>query len=63
MAQCPVCGKTVDEAAAKASAGQTRFGAAEVDPSQGTRQFYDGKWLYFDSLQCRNKFLSEHKDA
>ena len=62
MATCPVCGKTVDEAAAKATTGQTKYGAQEVDPSKGTRQFYDGKWVYFDSIQCRSKFMAEHKD-
>jgi YHS domain-containing protein len=63
MATCPVCGKTIDEAAAKATTGQTKFGAAEVDPALGTRHFYDGKWYYFDSIQCRSKFMAEHKDA
>ena len=63
MATCPVCGKTIDEAAAKAATGQTKFGAAEVDPSLGTRVFYDDKWIYFDSIQCRSKFMVEHKEA
>ena len=30
MAQCPMCGKSIDEAAARATTGQTAFGAAEV---------------------------------
>lgn len=63
MAQCPVCGKSVDEAAIKATTGQTRYGAQEVDPASGTRHFHDGKWLYFDSIQCRTKFIAEHKEA
>ncbi len=63
MAKCPVCGKEIDEAAAKAATGQTKYGAQEVDPAKGTRQFYDGQWIYFDSLQCRAKFVAEHKDA
>jgi YHS domain-containing protein len=58
MAQCPVCGNAVDEAAARASTGQTRHGAPEVDPAKGTRQFHDGKWVYFDSLECRSKFMA-----
>ena len=57
MANCPVCGSTVDEAAAQAESGITAHGASESDPTKGTRQFYDGKWVYFDSLECRSKFL------
>jgi YHS domain-containing protein len=58
MAQCLVCGNAVDEAAARATTGQTRHGASEVDPAKGTRQFHDGKWYYFDSLECRSKFMA-----
>jgi YHS domain-containing protein len=57
MAQCPVCGKEVDEAAVRAASGHTAFGATEVDPAKGTRQFHDGRWHYFDSLECRNRFM------
>jgi YHS domain-containing protein len=56
MATCPVCQKPVDEAAAKAQSGMTPGGAKEVDPKAGTRQFHDGKWYYFDTIECRNKF-------
>ena len=59
MAQCPVCGKSVDEMAVQAPTSQTAFGAAEVDPAKGTRQFHDGKWYYFDSLACRSKFMAQ----
>jgi YHS domain-containing protein len=58
MAQCPVCGGDIDEAAARMTTGFTAHGAAEADPKQGTRQFHDGKWFYFDSLECRSKFLA-----
>ena len=58
MAQCPVCGRTVDEVAARQTTGFTAHGASEMDPTKGTRQFYDGKWVYFDSLECRSKFLT-----
>ena len=58
MAQCPVCRTTVDEAAAKAQTGQTAYGAKEVDPRKGTRQFHDGKWYYFDPLEGRRKFMA-----
>jgi YHS domain-containing protein len=57
MATCPVCGTTVDEAAARATSGFTAHGASEQDPTKGTRQFHDGKWVYFDTLECRSKFL------
>lgn len=57
MATCPVCGAGVDETAARQSSGMTAHGAKETDPARGTRQFHDGQWVYFDSLDCRNKFL------
>ncbi len=58
MARDPVCGKEVDEAAARAITGETRYGAPEVDPTKGTRRFHEGVWYYFDSLDCRSKFLA-----
>jgi len=58
MAECPVCHSTVDEAAAGAKTGQTAHGAKEVDPTKGTRQFHDGKWYHFDTLECRSKFMA-----
>jgi YHS domain-containing protein len=58
MAQCPVCGNAIDEAAARAKTGQTAHGAREVDPAKGTRQFHNGKWYYFDTLECRSKFTA-----
>jgi YHS domain-containing protein len=57
MATCPVCGTEIDEAAARAQTGQTAHGASEVDPTKGTRSFHDGKWYYFDTLECRGKFV------
>jgi YHS domain-containing protein len=62
MATCPVCGSPVDEIAAKASSGITAHGASEIDPTAGTRQFHDGNWVYFDSLECRSKFLVSPDD-
>ena len=58
MAKCMVCGKEVDEVAARAVTGETRYGAPEVDPAKGTRRFHDGKWYYFDTLDCRSQFLA-----
>ncbi len=58
MAKDPVCGKEIDEQAVRAVTGQTIHGAQEVDPTQGTRRFHDGKWYYFCSLDCRSQFLA-----
>ena len=58
MAMCPVCSNEIDEAAARAETGQTAYGATEVDPEKGTRRFHDGQWYYFDSLDCRSKFMA-----
>ena len=44
MAKDPVCGKEIDQEQARAQTSQTRHGASEVDPSQGTRIFHDGSW-------------------
>ena len=57
MAQCPVCEVDINEAAARAETGQTAYGASEVDPNMGTRRFHDGRWYYFDTLDCRSKFM------
>ena len=57
MANCPVCGSEIDQAAARAQTGQTAYGASEVDPTKGTRMFHDGSWYYFDTLDCRSKFM------
>ncbi len=58
MPKDPVCGKEIDESGARASTGQTAYGASEVDPDMGTRSFHDGQWYYFCSLDCRTKFLA-----
>ncbi len=63
MAQCPICGKTIDEAAARSATGQTAHGASEVDPRQGTRVFHDDRWIYFDTLQCRSEFMGRQGGA
>ncbi len=57
MATCPVCDSDIDEAAARAETGRTAHGASEVDPEKGTRRFHDGAWYYFDTLDCRGKFM------
>lgn len=57
MATCPVCSSDINEAAARAETGLTAHGASEVDPEKGTRRFHDGSWYYFDTLDCRIKFM------
>jgi YHS domain-containing protein len=49
----------VNEDAAKAQTGMTPGGAKDVDPAAGTRQFHDGTWYYFDTIECRNKFTRD----
>ena len=56
MMKCLVCGKAIDLEDAETKTGETAFGAKEVDPSKGTRQFHDGICFYFDTLNCRSKF-------
>ena len=58
MAKDPVCGKEIDEEQARNQTGQTMHGATEVDPTQGTRMFQDGQWMYFCGLECRSKFMA-----
>lgn len=59
--QCIVCGKEINISSADDKTGETAFGAREVDPSQGTRQFHEGEWIYFDTLNCRTKFMINPK--
>ncbi|MFQ6029114.1 MAG: hypothetical protein ACE5Q6_16670 [Dehalococcoidia bacterium] len=58
MPKDPVCGREIDEAAARSQTGQTMHGASEVDPNQGTRIVHDGQWHYVGGLDCRTKFLA-----
>jgi len=62
MAKDPVCGKEIDEEAAKSQSGQTLHGASEVDPTKGTRRFHNGKWYYFCSMDCRLKFIAHPEE-
>lgn len=52
-----VCGKEINLDEAREQVGETLHGASEVDPKKGTRAFHDGQWYYFDSVDCRSKFL------
>lgn len=54
----PVCGRELDIDAMNKQVGTVPGGAPEVDPTKGTRRFHGGKWYYFCTLDCRNKFIA-----
>lgn len=58
MAVDIVCGKEVDPAEINAAVGTVMAGAPEADPTKGTKRFHEGKWYYFCSLACRQKFMA-----
>jgi len=57
MVKDPVCGKEVDDQ--KVDQGDTLGvgGASVTDPSFGTKRFHQGKWYYFCSMACRQRFI------
>jgi YHS domain-containing protein len=57
MQSCQVCGNPVTESIEQET-GRTMSGAKEIDPTAGTKRFWDGQWYYFDTLACRAKFES-----
>ena len=57
MAKCQVCGSEIAENM-EDPVGLTSSGAKEIDPTKGTKRFWDGHWYYFDSLACRSRFES-----
>ncbi len=54
----PVCGRDVDDVAINRPESQVFGGASETDPVHGTKRFHDGRWFYFCSLDCRQKFVT-----
>ena len=56
MAKCQVCGSEIAESM-EDPVGRTSSGAKEIDPTKGTKRFWGGQWYYFDSLDCRTKFM------
>lgn len=58
MAVDLVCGKEVSETAMNQRVGNIPAGAPETDPAVGTKRFYNGKWYYFCSMACRQKFVA-----
>ena len=57
MPQCRICGKDVSETL-DTPVGKTVAGTPELDPTRGTKRYWDGVWYYFDSLACRSRFDS-----
>lgn len=57
----PVCGAEVDTDGVNTTVGELVSGASETDPSKGTKGFHEGEWIYFDSLVCRVKFMTDPK--
>jgi len=33
-------------------------GATVTDPTFGTKSFHDGRWFYFCSMACRQRFIA-----
>lgn len=61
MVKDPVCGKDVDDEKVDAADSRSVAGAPLTDPSFGTKGFYDGKWYYFCSMACRQRFIANPK--
>ena len=57
MLQCAVCGQDVSRSI-DTPVGKTVAGTPELDPSRGTKRYWEGVWRYFDSLECRSHFDS-----
>ncbi|MCP5364525.1 MAG: YHS domain-containing protein [Hyphomicrobiales bacterium] len=57
MVKDPVCGKEVDDQ--KVDGGDTvgTAGAHVTDPRFGTKRLHEGKWYYFCSMACRQRFI------
>ena len=53
-----VCGKEVAKEGIDGKVGSVMAGAAETDPTKGTKSFYNGTWYYFCSMNCRHQFVA-----
>ncbi|MDY0068177.1 MAG: YHS domain-containing protein [Steroidobacteraceae bacterium] len=58
MVKDPVCGKDVDDQKINEGESFAGSGAHVTDPSFGTKRFHDGKWYYFCSMACRQRFIA-----
>jgi YHS domain-containing protein len=54
-----VCGREVDANAIDLVVRRLPNGAGETDPSAGTKRYHEGRWHYFCSLSCRQRFASD----
>ena len=61
MPQCPVCAKDVSETV-DTPVGKTVAGTPELDPTSGTKRYWEGVWYYFHTLACRSRFDSAPGD-
>jgi YHS domain-containing protein len=53
-----VCGKELDPTLIDSGRGRVLGGAIETDPTQGTKILNAGKWYYFCSMRCRQRFMA-----
>ncbi len=61
MASCAVCAKHVTDEL-DTPVGETMAGSPELDPTRGTKRYWEGVWRYFCSLVCRSRFDSRPSD-
>ena len=61
MPQCAVCTMDISEEI-DTPVGKTVVGTPELDPTRGTKRYWDGVWYYFCSLVCRSRFDSVPSD-
>ena len=61
MPQCAVCSTDISEEI-DTPVGKTVVGTPEIDPSRGTKRYWDGVWYYFCGLVCRSLFDSAPGD-
>ncbi len=57
MASCAVCAKHVTDEL-DTPVGETMAGSPELDPTRGTKRYWEGVWHYFCGLVCRSRFDS-----
>ena len=57
MASCAVCAKHVTDEL-DTPVGETMAGSPELDPTRGTKRYWEGVWRYFCGLVCRSRFDS-----
>ena len=61
MASCAVCAMHVTDEL-DTPVGETMAGSPELDPTRGTKRYWEGVWYYFCGLVCRSRFDSRPSD-